>query len=68
MFYFPKSVWDEKMFLSVLKPKQQHTHKDLTFILVLYQKAVLEKSCHDWDPKRSEESGLAKQYLNPDIW
>ena len=55
-------MWDEKMFLSVL------IHKDLTFILVLYQKAVLEKSCHDWDPQRSEESGLAKQYLNPDIW
>ena len=50
MFYFPKSIWDEKMFLSVLKPKQQHTHKDLTFILVLYQKAVLEKPRHDWDP------------------
>lgn len=44
---FLKPMWDEKLFFSTLKPS--NAYKDLTFTLVLYQKAVLVKSCHDFD-------------------
>lgn len=45
-------MWDEKMFFSALKPNNI-LNKDLTFILVLYQKAVLENSFHDFDQAMS---------------
>lgn len=40
------------MFFSALKP---NNNKDLTFILVLYEKAILKKPCHDFDHAKKNQ-------------